>query len=79
MRHGLSLPPSQTATENAGVAVDYFSDVLVTDEDRALPLRIAATFNSVRFGNTKLSPEAVDRIRRDVARLKELLAERRRQ
>ena len=74
----LSLPSSQTAMENADRAVDHFADVLVTEEDRSLPPRIAATFNSVRFGNTQLSSDAVERIRSDVARLKELLAERRR-
>lgn len=72
-KHGLKLPSSQTAQENAQLAAHHFATALQTEHDKQLPHRIATAFNQVRFGQTQLAPEAVDELRSDVSRLSELL------
>lgn len=73
-KHGLVFPSHQTARENANMAIDHFRDKLPQSEDRVLPVRIAQSFNSVRFGDQTLPPDAIAAIRRDVSRFTELIA-----
>ncbi len=72
-RHGLSLPASQTAQENAIMAQQYFASRLAVQGEDELPNRIAKAFNLVRFGNATLSAEQLAALRSDVVRLSELL------
>lgn len=72
-RHGLSLPESQTAQENANLASQRFATRLAKEGEAELPDRIAKAFNLVRFGNTTLSTEQLASLRNDVARLGDLL------
>lgn len=72
-KHGLKLPSSQTAQENAQLAAHHFATALQSEHDKQLPRRIATAFNQVRFGQTQLSLEAVSELRNDVSRLSELL------
>ena len=71
--HGLKLPDQRTAQENASAALAHFSDRFESVDDRKLPFRIAATFNSVRFGGDVLSEDGIAAIRQDVQRFGELL------
>lgn len=75
-KQGLSFPSHQTAQENARMATDHFFEKLPASSDRALPERIASSFNSVRFGEQKLPPETIASIRNDVSRFSELIAAR---
>lgn len=72
-KHGLELSEQQTAVENAEQATEFFSSAL--EQDRSLPLRIAAAFNAVRFGDADLPPEKLQRLRDDVNRLNIVLKE----
>ena len=72
-RHGLSFPQHQTARENAELATSHFAQFLVDRDDRSLPTRIADAFNTVRFGKTVLSDDAVAAVRNDVIRFSNLL------
>lgn len=73
-KRGLTFPDHQTAHENAATAVQHFQDCLTSEEDRLLAERIARSFNSVRFGNSQLSPESIASIRADVSRFSELIS-----
>ncbi|MEZ6061365.1 MAG: DUF3488 and transglutaminase-like domain-containing protein [Planctomycetaceae bacterium] len=65
-RHGLPLSDSNTALENAIAARHFFAHILTTEELQVIPERVAAAFNSVRFGAAELSPEQASAIRSDV-------------
>ena len=73
-KRGLTFPDHQTAHENAISAVKHFQDCLTSEEDRLLAERIARSFNSVRFGNSKLTAESIASIRADVSRFGELIS-----
>lgn len=75
-KNGLSLPSNQTAQEHAVSAAKFFEEKLPAERDRSLPIQIARTFNSVRFGNLELTAESVASIRADVSRFSELLRNR---
>lgn len=74
-KHGLELSEQQTAVENAEQATQFFASALDEEEDRSLPLRIAAAFNAVRFGDAKLPAEQLQGLRDDVNRLNVVLKE----
>ena len=75
-KHGLTFPRQQTARENAHMAIEHFADRLPESSDRDLPIRIAQSFNSVRFGEQTLPPDAIAAIRRDVSRFTDLISVR---
>lgn len=64
--HGLVLPATATALENAGHAARHFASELQSDELRSLPHRIAAAFNEVRFGAADLNELQLTGIGNDV-------------
>lgn len=66
-QHGLKLPASNTAYENAAVSAQEFSQALSVAGLKDLPGRIAAAFNQVRFGEVALSPEEAMQMGKDVA------------
>lgn len=72
-RHGLKLPPSNSALENAHIATIEFQSKISSAEIRSLPVRIAEAFNQVRFGNQPLSDEQAAAISRDLQQFAELL------
>ena len=74
-KHGLELSDQRTAVENAQQATQFFSSALGEEQDRGLPLRIAAAFNAVRFGDAKLPAGQLQELRDDVNRLNVVLKE----
>ncbi|MEP3480075.1 MAG: DUF3488 and transglutaminase-like domain-containing protein [Fuerstiella sp.] len=74
-KHGLELSDQRTAVENAEEATQFFSSALGEEQDRGLPLRIAAAFNAVRFGDAKLPAGQLQELRNDVNRLNVVLKE----
>ncbi len=66
-QHGLKLPASNTAFENATVSAREFARALSAAGLDDLPARIAAAFNQVRFGEIALSPEEALQMGRDVS------------
>lgn len=67
-KHGLVFSEQETAVEHAQKAADYFSEMLTDEQDRQLPLKIAAAFNAVRFGDAQFSQEHLQHLRDDVNR-----------
>ncbi len=65
-RHGLPLSETSTALENAIAARHFFAHILTSEDVAVIPERVAAAFNSVRFGEAELSPEQASSIRNDV-------------
>ncbi len=72
-RHGLTVPPANSALENGRAAVRTFGDRLESSELKDLPLRIARAFNEVRFGSVTLSEDYAAGIGRDLQQLAEAL------
>ncbi|MFN9971057.1 MAG: hypothetical protein ACK58T_14315, partial [Phycisphaerae bacterium] len=60
---GLRLSKANTAMENAVIASQFFADRLITEEQKQLPLTIAAGFNEIRFGAADVSTEQMQKIR----------------
>ena len=75
-RHGLVIPPANSALENGRAAVRTFSDRLESSELKDLPLRIALAFNEVRFGSVTLSEDYAAGLGRDLQQLAEALKSR---
>ncbi|MFO1004173.1 MAG: DUF3488 and transglutaminase-like domain-containing protein [Planctomycetaceae bacterium] len=72
-RHGLKLPLSNSALENAQIATQKFQPKISNAEILSLPMRLAEAFNQVRFGNQPLSDEQAAAISRDLQQFSELL------
>lgn len=72
-RHGLKLSPSNSALENAQIAMKEFQSKISSREVLLLPMRIAEAFNQVRFGNQPLSDEQATAISKDLQQFAELL------
>lgn len=65
-RHGLIIPPANSALENASLATERFRTQLSSADLQSLPSRIATAFNAVRFGTQTLSDEQTASIGRDL-------------
>ncbi|MFN9720595.1 MAG: DUF3488 and transglutaminase-like domain-containing protein [Planctomycetota bacterium] len=65
-RHGVVFPSSNSALENATLAVQEFNRLALPENIREIPFRIAGAFNAVRYGNMSLSEEQVARIGEDL-------------
>lgn len=76
-RHGLILPSSGTALENAGLAAEHFATRLASPELQSLPRRVARAFNDVRFGELSLSDEHLGQIGSELDSFSEALESRR--
>jgi len=72
-RHGLPLPPSNSALENAALAIQHFKSRLASPDLESLPERIAVAFNEVRFGSLTLSDDQATSIGRDLNTFAEAL------
>jgi len=72
-RHGLPLPPSNSALENAALAIQHFNARLVSPELESLPGRIAVAFNEVRFGSLTLTDDQATSIAHDLTMFAEAL------
>ena len=77
-RGGLQMTASSSACENAAKAVQRFSDGLQARGIADLPERIAAAFNSVRFGQNALSQDEARLLRRDLQTFSEVVSSRQR-
>jgi transglutaminase-like putative cysteine protease len=75
-KHGLPLPASNSAMENARLAVSEFQSRLATPELTSLPARIATAFNEVRFGNLNMSDDKAAEIGRDLTAFSDALKRR---
>jgi hypothetical protein len=65
-RHGMKIPASNSAFENARMAGQKFGRQLESASLKNLPEQIAAAFNGVRFGQVTLSHEQTLQIGRDL-------------
>lgn len=66
-QHGLKLPSTNTALENAEMSTRQFSAFLTVAGLIDLPERIASAFNKVRFGEQPLSMDEAAQLGRDVS------------
>ncbi len=72
-RHGVVFPPSNSASENASLAVIELDWLRLPETVMQIPGRIAAAFNAVRYGNELLSEDQVARIGEDLKLFAEAL------
>lgn len=72
-RYGVVFPPSNSASENARLAVMELDWLMLPEAVMQVPDRIAAAFNAVRYGNELLSEDQVARIGEDLKLFAEAL------
>jgi hypothetical protein len=75
-RHGMKIPASNSALENARMAGQKFGRQLESASLNNLPQQIAAAFNGVRFGQLTLSHEQALQIGRDLQAFASALRDR---